>query len=351
MDRKTAQETQKKVMAYLGWTYIGDGKDGYPRFRPPGAGQKKGLAARTPKYPLIGVGITLPVTQGDIKGYGVRISCQRKADLNSPVVKRAQTLAPPGETIPAVYIGKIALAGGTKKKAAKKKAAARRLLMGDSIGRAPVAQKEHYGSIGCFVKRATAPGDFILSCHHVLADPDFQGGQPLDKLLSPARKHGGTTTSDHVADLDDFSNIVADVLDCAVAKVRPGVSFDATQVHGLPSTNGPVAISGAIVTVQNLDVGEAVQKVGRRTGGTSGKITSVNEFFAVSVGQAMVGIEAQLGVRGNGNNLFADRGDSGSVVFNQAMDAAGMVVAVAPTGNLTFCHPILPVFDHFKAHF
>ena len=349
MDRKTAQATQKKVMVYLDYDYIGDGPDGYPRFRPKGAGRKKGAAARTPKYPLIGVGIILPVTKGDAKGYGVRITCQRKADLNSPVVKRAQTFAPPGETIPAVYIGKITLAATAKKKAAKKKAA-RGLLMGDSIGRSPVLQKSHYGSIGCFVKRNTKPGDFILSCNHVLADPDFQNGQPLDKMLSPARKHGGTTTSDHVADLDAFSDVVADVLDCAVAKLRPGVAFDATRVHGLPNTNGPVAISGAIVTVDNLDIGEPVRKVGCTTGGTSGKIVSVNEFYALSVGQGMIGIDAQLGVQGNGGALFADLGDSGSIVFNHAMDAAGMVVAIAPTGNLTFCHPIFPVFDHLKIH-
>jgi hypothetical protein len=100
-----------------------------------------------------------------------------------------------------------------------------------------------------------------------------------------------------------------------------------------------------------------VQKIGRTTGITQGKIRATSagaedvEYFIEETGvKKSVFFDPMFVVTGS-PNAFAEMGDSGSLVTHLSSDgnryAIGIVVAVSKDGVLTYATPICKVLDYF----
>jgi hypothetical protein len=202
------------------------------------------------------------------------------------------------------------------------------------------------GTLGGFVR--LSGGLAVLSNNHVLAATDTAAlGDPI---LQPGPADGGRPV-DRVATLTAYEGLVAgraNLVDAAVATLDPGVDAEPGDVPGGPLT-GPVPDS------LDVDPDEPVEKVGRTTGHTRGRITAV-EVDGVAVGYdgGEFTFDDQIEISGAGSS-FSDRGDSGSVIWRSRDRApVGLLYAGSSTGGddgtgVTFANPLATVLAVFDA--
>lgn len=103
--------------------------------------------------------------------------------------------------------------------------------------------------------------------------------------------------------------------------------------------------------------GMEVQKVGRTTGITQGRIRATSagaedvEYFIEETGVKKVVFFEPMFVITGSPNAFAEMGDSGSLVTHLSSDgnryAIGIVIAVSKDGALTYATPIRKVLEYF----
>jgi hypothetical protein len=196
------------------------------------------------------------------------------------------------------------------------------------------------GTLGGFVR--TASGLAILSNNHVLAASN--AAAPGDPVLQPAPADGGTP-GDRVATLGAFERMVAgrpNLVDAAVAVLDDGVEADPGDLPGGPLL-APVPPS------LDIDPEEAVEKIGRTTGHTSGRITAVEvDGVAVQYDEAVYRFDDQLEIEG-GDGAFSAGGDSGSVIWRSRDRApVALLFAGSETGGtggtgVTFANPLATV--------
>ena len=193
------------------------------------------------------------------------------------------------------------------------------------------------GTLGGFVR--TAAGPAMLSNNHVLAASD--AATVGDPILQPGPADGGTA-ADRVATLTAFQRFSADVpnlVDAAVALLDDGVESSPADVPGGPLV-GPVP-AGA-----DVDPDEAVEKVGRTTGHTRGRISAVEvDAVAVQYDEAVYRFDDQIEIEGL-SGAFSAGGDSGSVIW-RSRDRAPMALLFAGSstggpqgGGVTFASPL-----------
>jgi hypothetical protein len=216
------------------------------------------------------------------------------------------------------------------------------------VGVAPVviqssgSSVSHYltgtGSIGCPVRDLQTGGTLLLSNNHVIAlENDAIADDPV---VDPGKDDGGTVPANTVAHFArcvnlDFSG-ASNVVDCAVARLAPGVSLAPPGEPGFPydpSLPPPTVAKTSLV-----------KKLGRSTGLTTGTVTGIEMggfFVDYQNGPAM--FDHQIEVTGVGG-AFAAHGDSGSLVINEAGAAVGLLFAVSETG-VAYVNPIGPVLD------
>jgi hypothetical protein len=202
------------------------------------------------------------------------------------------------------------------------------------------------GTLGGFVR--VPSGLAVLSNNHVLAATDTAAlGDPI---LQPGPADGGRPT-DRIATLTAVEHLVAgraNLVDAAVAVLDPGVGSEPGNVPGGPLT-GPVP--------QRLDVApdEPVEKVGRATGHTRGRITAVEvDGVAVQYDNSGFRFDDQIEISGVGGS-FSAGGDSGSVIWRSRDRAPlGLLYAGSSTGGdgvtgVTFANPLATVLAVFQA--
>ncbi len=187
------------------------------------------------------------------------------------------------------------------------------------------------GTLGtCVYDQIGRPGDpvgipsryYILSNNHVLADSN--NGSPGDAILQPGPYDGGRFPQDRIATLSRFIRITFDppvprtqhrnLVDAAVAA---GEFHDLKrEIHWVGHLNGWLPRS-------QVHVGMQVQKCGRTTNFSVGRITAVNATVDV-------------GYRGGRVARFRDQivttdmsagGDSGSIIATRDNKAIGLLFA------------------------
>ena len=217
---------------------------------------------------------------------------------------------------------------------------ARPLGPGVSIGHPGVTA----GTLGGFVRRPGADGLLVLSNAHVLAG----GGSAAvgDPVLQPGVADGGVG-SDRIGTLSAFAAPGADQgnsVDAAVAALDHGADADPTAWPG-----GPLAAT--VAAVDDVDPDQLVEKVGRTTGHTRGRITAVEvDGLGVEYDEGVHTFDDQVEIEGLAGE-FSDGGDSGSVIWRSSDRAplgllfAGSAAGGSAGGGVTFAHPLVTVLD------
>jgi hypothetical protein len=257
-----------------------------------------------------------------------------KSDLVREITARAR-----GE-VDVRYVGQI------RARALWYRSRNRPVLIGSSVGYLATGYVMA-GTLGAFVHKSDPSVLYILSNNHVLADENrYKIGNPI---VQPGPLDGGNATSDRVAKLSAFVKLDTNgtnLVDCAIAKVNSGVQANVGTLKGLGKLTG--VISGG------LGIHDVVHKVGRTTGLRHGRVTAI-ELDGVSVGYDMgtVTFDNQVEIEGSGTKSFSDAGDSGSLIVDDALEAAALLFAGGDHGGsngkgLTYGNPIQSVLSALK---
>lgn len=329
----------------------------FPTFRPKPSLLRHNKPPDDPKLAdldarrLIGIGVAPPRATRRRQGYEVAILVQRASDLRGDLVDEAKRMAAGEATV--IYTGPIRRPPVRLLRGAVATAARGPLRIGDSIGHYRVTA----GTLGCFVDIAGGGGTCVLSNNHVLAD--CNSGATFDPILSPAQRDGGRRPKDQIAALYkyvpiDFAASSKNLVDAAVAKLADNIEIDRHMVYGLPGGVADRRMSGHVTPVLEQD---QVMKVGRTTGGTRGFVSaigvSVGVFMTTQGYRQQAFFSNQIQIESDVGDL-SDGGDSGSVVFNEEMDAVGLIFAGARDGargggKLSYANPMGLVLGSLNA--
>ena len=186
---------------------------------------------------------------------------------------------------------------------------------------------------------------FALSNNHVYANRN--AARPGDGILQPGSVDGGVNPDDAIGTLHDFEPIrfcapfpacPENRIDAAIASTTTGQLGNATPANGY-GTPRTETVSARL--------GMEVQKYGRTTGHTTGRIVGINATVNVGFRDQTARFAGQILVSGGG---FSAPGDSGSLIVSggsgpNARRPVGLLFAGSQTGTLA--NPIDPVLRRF----
>ncbi len=284
--------------------------------------------------------MALGVVRKSDQDYQLAVRIQRRGLESSSQLDAIKRKA--GKEVDVRYIGrvvKLATPWGQKR--------TRPLKIGLSVGHFKITA----GTLGCFV-RSLDPKDkqavMILSNNHVLANEN--GAKKGDAILQPGKFDGGEEPADKVAILTRFVRLKktgANLIDAAVATLDDGIKFNAKTLTGL---DGSLAGVGASF----LDEGTVVQKVGRTTDATKGKVTAFElSNVHINYDLGVLQFDDQVEIEGAGTDPFSQGGDSGSLIVDADYKAVALLFAGGDLGGsngkgLTYANPIGAVLDALK---
>jgi len=198
------------------------------------------------------------------------------------------------------------------------------------------------GTLGGFVRRPGADQLLVLSNNHVLANSD--AASLGDPALQPGVADGGTA-ADRIGTLAGFVPLTdepGNLVDAAVAALDAGVEADPTAYPG-------GALLGTVAAVDDVDPDEEVEKLGRTTGHTRGRITAVEvDGVGVQYDDGVHTFDDQVEIEGL-TGAFSAGGDSGSVIWRSRDRApvgllfAGSTEGGSAGGGVTFANPLATV--------
>lgn len=193
------------------------------------------------------------------------------------------------------------------------------------------------GTFGALVQ--DAQGTYVLSNNHVLA--------LVNRLLPGAAIYqqgildGGQVPADQIATLTRFIKLqalISNRVDAAIARVSaPGVA-----VAAIPGIGAPTGKTPALFDMM-------VHKLGRTTGYTVGRITSVDTDIRVNYREAGVfTFTGQLLIESvTAGQPFSQAGDSGSLILARGSNKA-VGLLFAGSNSHTIANPISRVLQRLK---
>ena len=196
-------------------------------------------------------------------------------------------------------------------------------LGGVSIGHYKITA----GTFGCLVKDRKNQTVFILSNNHVFANSNH--AQKKDPILQPGNYDGGKEPEDVIASLERWIEIgfgtEGNLVDAALAKPKSKslVKPEILQI-GVP------------VGVGRAELGMFVQKSGRTTGYTTGKVKDISVTVKVQYDKNSALFRNQILT-----TAMSQGGDSGSLVLDEKKRAVGLLFAGSSV--VTICNPISEV--------
>lgn len=228
---------------------------------------------------------------------------------------------------------------------------------GVSIGHIEVTA----GTFGCLVKRGS--DTFILSNNHVLANVNM--AQPGDAIIQPGRYDGGRI-EDQVATLAEFIPIDfgGSSSTCNIAtSIEQGLNWVAQllgsshRIMAYSTSPGENLVDAALARpldpaqfiaeileigrpggIAEATLGTAVQKTGRTTGYTQGRITQIDVTTSVDYDGRMATFTQQLMA-----SDMSTGGDSGSAVLDDDNNVVGLLFA--GSSRATLINPIQTVLQ------
>lgn len=186
---------------------------------------------------------------------------------------------------------------------------------------------------------------FALSNNHVYANNNQ--ASPGDPLLQPGVADGGRNPDDVVATLHDFEEIAFCRTRFSCPLNRMDAAIAATTADDVGFATPDDGYGNPRSTPVEATLGMKVQKYGRTTGHTHGRVTGINAVIDVSYRGGTARFEDQILITGGG---FSAGGDSGSLIVSEGLLAAdrrpvGLLFAGSATS--TIANPIDIVLDRF----
>jgi hypothetical protein len=181
---------------------------------------------------------------------------------------------------------------------------------------------------------------YALSNNHVYADENQAAIG--DNVLQPGPFDGGLNPGDAIGTLADFEPIVfstlaGNVIDAAIASTTEDLLDNSTPQDGYGT---PASTTAA------ASINQRVQKYGRTTGLTSGKVDAINATVNIGYSTGVARFVRQIVIR-PGN--FSAGGDSGSIVVVRGGPNNRKPVGLLFAGSLvvSIANPIDEVLDTF----
>lgn len=165
------------------------------------------------------------------------------------------------------------------------------------------------------------PRYYILSNNHVLANSNY--ARIGDPILQPAPSDGGRFPKDVIARLSRFVPI--QFIRSSADESVPYNFVDAAIAEGnLLDLDRQIYWAGYVKGINPIPkIGDVVQKTGRTTGFTTGKVTNVNATVLVNYGWGKVAKFCHQIITSN----MSSGGDSGSLVIDSDEKAVGLLFA------------------------
>ncbi|QDU35880.1 hypothetical protein Mal4_01620 [Maioricimonas rarisocia] len=203
------------------------------------------------------------------------------------------------------------------------------------------------GTLGCRCIDS-AGTQYILSNSHVFSREGLASiGEPI---LQPSPGDGGIA-GDEIANLVDFqpyflpsatggsdfpNGLGVNVMDCALAEVIPGTVAATSPVYGAPSREIATPV-----------LGMRVQKFGRTTAQTGGRLSGLNVIVPVGFGLGVIEFVGQIAYKGDDpSRSLGAPGDSGSLIVT-VEDNRPVGLLFAGGGGTTLANPIGVVLNRF----
>lgn len=295
-------------------------------------------ATRTSKVDPLARTIALGVSRKARNDYRLAVRLQRQALLHAPQLEAIRKRAK-GE-VDIQYIGRL-----TKRPVPVDQRRRRPLRIGLSVGHFRITA----GTLGGFVKLRDGGAMRMLSNNHVFADENR--GKEGDAIIQPGDADSGRNPADRVGTLAEYTRLSrsrTNFIDAALAKVDGKIKYESKTLHGHGVLKGtlldPALIAGT------------VEKIGRTTGHTKGRVTAFNvRNVVVGYDIGNVRFDGQIEIEGTGTQSFSDGGDSGSIIFTTGAHlAVGLLFAGGDVGGsnnagLTYANPIGQVLDRLNA--
>ncbi|WP_337062777.1 hypothetical protein [Kineococcus sp. G2] len=204
------------------------------------------------------------------------------------------------------------------------------------------------GTLGAFVTVTGSDGVYALSNNHVLADSDQAALDDPVLQPGPADTGRGTDRVGRLARAVPLDAGGGNAVDAALALLEDLGTGDGPGWE-------PVYPVGRLTGWADADDEVAVEKVGRTTGLTRGRVSAIElDGVAVEYPVGVVSFDGQVEVTGDAG-AFSAGGDSGSLVYRpDTREAVGLLFAGSERGGadgtgLTFCNPIGLVLDALGA--
>ena len=210
--------------------------------------------------------------------------------------------------------------------------------IGVSVGHPSVSA----GTIGARVTDGART--FALSNNHVVAASN--GGSEGDPLLQPGSADGGRDPDDSIGTLFDFEPIrFCGGAGCDFNRIDAALALTTPDELGTATPEGGYGAPRARTVEASL--GLEVQKFGRTTGHTVGRVTGIHATIDVNYRTGVARFEEQIVITGDG---FSAGGDSGSLIVTRGRllnDRRPVGLLFAGATGSTLANPIDLVLDRF----
>ena len=185
------------------------------------------------------------------------------------------------------------------------------------------------GTFGCLVKDKKSGKVLILSNNHVLANSNK--AKKGDPILQPGPYDGGKKPKDIIGYLENWIEInfkkEANLVDAALARAK-----DSGDVKP------EIILIGLPQGLAKAKIGMPIQKSGRTTGYTTGKVKDISASVKVNYDNQVALFRNQILTTN-----MSQGGDSGSLVLDMKARAVGLLFAGSE--QVTILNPISAVLD------
>jgi len=183
------------------------------------------------------------------------------------------------------------------------------------------------GTLGCLVKDKNSGKFFILSNNHVLANSN--NAKKGDPILQPGPYDGGKKPKDTIGYLENWVEI-------EFGKEANSVDAALAEPKNINLVKSEIMLIGLPRGVAKAKLGMPIQKSGRTTGYTTGKIKDISATVKVNYDNQVALFRNQIIA-----TSMSQGGDSGSLVLDMKKRAVGLLFAGSEA--VTILNPISEV--------